>query len=318
MCDMLIPYLIEPYNSWNKGQKKKHWMEIAEEESLMRRVIQEQQAVSAQQVQNAATAAPAAGAGGVPPFSYFDNINTINRIIGSFISRSLISDPTQIAAVATLVTNAIDHGWWQQCDLIYPFVGGTSVAHAQNLKSENFTIAWSGSVTHDNNGITGDGASGYGDTGYSQLSGVSLGKFTSHFSLYLRTTGSINVRHFGTNVGASMFMRNNFLNWIAFWIGVRLETSTGRVPKLGLLLATRTRTGQFLYTPDQIASDPSANPSDMNNSSLFILTANDTPLSLFSNANYSSLTVGGEFTSGSYQIMKSDWQAFQTTLGRQV
>lgn len=73
------PYLIEPYNAYAKGKKhQKHWTEIAEEEALYQRMVQdailretrEQQA--AQQVQNVANAP--AGAGGVPPYNYFQEL----------------------------------------------------------------------------------------------------------------------------------------------------------------------------------------------------------------------------------------------------
>ena len=39
-----MPYLFEPYNAYQKPPKKKHWMEIAEEEALLHRVQLEEQA----------------------------------------------------------------------------------------------------------------------------------------------------------------------------------------------------------------------------------------------------------------------------------
>lgn len=66
----MMPYLIEPYNAWDKTpKKKKHFHELIEEEQLMARIIAEQQAAQ-QQIQN--TAMAAAGAGGVPPHAYFN------------------------------------------------------------------------------------------------------------------------------------------------------------------------------------------------------------------------------------------------------
>lgn len=66
----MMPFLIEPYNAWDKTpKKKKHWHELIEEEQLMARIIAEQQAAQ-QQIQN--TAMAAAGAGGVPPHSFFN------------------------------------------------------------------------------------------------------------------------------------------------------------------------------------------------------------------------------------------------------
>ena len=44
----MMPYLIEPYNAWDKTpKKKKHLCQVIEEEALMARIIAEQQ--SAQQ-----------------------------------------------------------------------------------------------------------------------------------------------------------------------------------------------------------------------------------------------------------------------------
>ena len=82
----MMPYLIEPYNAYQKPPKKKHWMEIAEEEALMARIIAEQlalqEAKSAQMTVNDSVlngpscdtlATPAIGAagGGIPPYAYF-------------------------------------------------------------------------------------------------------------------------------------------------------------------------------------------------------------------------------------------------------
>jgi PKD repeat protein len=86
---MNIPqiYLIEPYNAYAPKGRKKHWMEIAEEEALMAKIIAEQSAIlqtqnlallsqtpppTSQQVQDAAVgSAVGPGAGGIPRFSYF-------------------------------------------------------------------------------------------------------------------------------------------------------------------------------------------------------------------------------------------------------
>ena len=65
----MIPFLIEPYNSWDKTpKKKKHLCQQIEEDALMARIIAEQLSAqaAAQQVQN--TAMAAAGAGGSPPY----------------------------------------------------------------------------------------------------------------------------------------------------------------------------------------------------------------------------------------------------------
>ena len=68
-----IPYLIEPYNAYQKPPKKKHWMEQAEEEALYYRLMMEvEKQKTAQQIQ-ITNAIIDSGAGGVPPYSYFNN-----------------------------------------------------------------------------------------------------------------------------------------------------------------------------------------------------------------------------------------------------
>jgi PKD repeat protein len=110
------PYLIEPYNPYNKSPRKKHWMEIAEEEALYARIIAEEQARqakfqaqlleirhSAENVAPTAQAtvagtpiAAAAGAGGVPESPFFNRVVT-----GSF---TMVS-PTGLAPFTVVCTN---------------------------------------------------------------------------------------------------------------------------------------------------------------------------------------------------------------------
>jgi hypothetical protein len=83
-----------------------------------------------------------------------------------FFGRASITNLRQKGAINDFVVALKTHNLWTNLHAAYPFVGGTSTAHAINLLSGNYTIDWHGTVTHDANGITGDAASGYGDTGY--------------------------------------------------------------------------------------------------------------------------------------------------------
>lgn len=113
----------------------------------------------------------------------------------AFFTRASITDPVQKAAVNTLVTGLKNNGtpsFWACCDAIYPFVGGNSTSHSKNLKETNtrYDIAWTGSVTHDANGITTDGATGYGDTGFiaSSASSPNYALDSAHLFVYQGTT----------------------------------------------------------------------------------------------------------------------------------
>jgi hypothetical protein len=103
----------------------------------------------------------------------------------SFFVRAGITNSSQKLAVNAFVLSLKAAGAWANMHAVYPFVGGTSNSHAVNLVSANYTITWYGTVTHDANGITGDAATGYGDTGYSPTNGL-MTTSSAHFSVYQR------------------------------------------------------------------------------------------------------------------------------------
>lgn len=75
---------------------------------------------------------------------------------------------------------------------IYPFVGGNATAHSFNLANPNTAkIAWGGggTITHNANGITGDGVS-YGDTGFALAIGTISAAFGT-VGVYSRTNVQI-------------------------------------------------------------------------------------------------------------------------------
>jgi hypothetical protein len=114
----------------------------------------------------------------IPRGSHYDT-NPPSRIVRfdddsrSFVIRSGITSPVQIKAVCDLTRDLKNAGLWQRMIAFYPFVGSTSNSTAQNLISTNHGIAWRG-TNHFTNGITGDGSSGYGNTGITLTDSDSL------------------------------------------------------------------------------------------------------------------------------------------------
>lgn len=107
----------------------------------------------------------------------------------AFFTAAGISDTTQKDAVDALVVSLKAAGVWSKCLAIYPFVGSDATKHSYNLKNpSNYQITWHGTVTHNANGITGDGSTGYGDTGLNVLSDTVAND--AHLSIYSRTSGS--------------------------------------------------------------------------------------------------------------------------------
>lgn len=73
---------------------------------------------------------------------------------------------------------------WTDCVAYYGYVGGTAAAHAINWKAPGtFNLTFVGGVTHNANGITFDGTTGYADTGINDntvmnLTDVSMGAYS--------------------------------------------------------------------------------------------------------------------------------------------
>jgi hypothetical protein len=76
----------------------------------------------------------------------------------NFFLRANISDVAQQDAVIGLALALKAANVWPKMRALYPLVGGTAAAHAQNLKSASFSITWNGGITHSANGIKSDGA----------------------------------------------------------------------------------------------------------------------------------------------------------------
>ena len=82
-----------------------------------------------------------------------------------------VACPASIAAPTdNLITCLKAAGVWNLMDAIYPMVGGTLGTCAINLKNPGtYNITWHGGVTASSAGVTGDGATGYGDTGFNAV-----------------------------------------------------------------------------------------------------------------------------------------------------
>lgn len=248
--------------------------------------------------------------------AFLDQIS-VEMQVSSFLSRAGITDDTEAAAVRALTYAAISHGWWDLCDLIYPFVGGTAGAHAENLKSSDFTITWNGTVTHDANGVTGNGTTGYGDTGYNpSVHGVQYQLNSAHGLIYRR---NVTARTFGTLGGGGFHATVGGGSSLQFLANGASAIQSAQA-QLGLIGGSRHDTASVsIYRPTAEFVFASASSTIATNSIPIIARVNaDGVTFVFSAGSFSFFTVGGDVDFAMYQTMQSDIQTFQTALGRQV
>ena len=119
----------------------------------------------------------------------------------AFITAAAITDPTQQAAINTLVVDLKGYSIWTKMKAVYPFVGGTATTHKFNLKNPldtnaAFRMVFSGGWTHNSNGITGNGVNTSGNT--KLINNAHLTTTSGSFGFYLRNTQSANVYDFST------------------------------------------------------------------------------------------------------------------------
>jgi hypothetical protein len=78
---------------------------------------------------------------------------------------------------------------------IYPMVGASAAACAQNLKSSSFTGTFTSGWTFASTGVTPNGTSAFFNTGFNPSTNGSLNN--QHYSVYLRT----NISNSGCDIG---------------------------------------------------------------------------------------------------------------------
>jgi len=101
---------------------------------------------------------------------------------------------TEKQAVNTLVVQMKADGTWTKMKAIYPMVGASAAACAQNLKSSSFTGTFTSGWTFASTGVTPNGTSAYFDTTFNEASNLTSNSV--HLSFYSRTTTSANFMAF--------------------------------------------------------------------------------------------------------------------------
>jgi hypothetical protein len=108
-----------------------------------------------------------------------------NRVTAAGGSLSAIEQ----TAINTLVLDLKGFGVWTNTKAIYPMVGASAAACAQNLKSASYTGTFSSGWTFASTGVTPNGTSAYLNTNYNQTTaGDSLN--SAHLSFYSRTNSN--------------------------------------------------------------------------------------------------------------------------------
>jgi hypothetical protein len=258
--------------------------------------------------------------------AFFDRVTTAGGTLTT----------TEKQAVNQLVLDMKSAGIWSSMKAIYPMVGASAAACAQNLKSSSFTGTFTSGWTFASTGVTPNGTSAYMNTGLNASTQLTTNNV--HYSIYSRTniTGGGGVYY--TDMGCSdsptdaetgnylgLFIKRPIqLNLSAFEcnrystnVGASFTNSNGQC----MIIGSRTSsTLNRIYRNGTLQSSATLTNLGVNPNYNVYLAANNklNTATNFSVAQNAFSSIGDGLTDTQASDLYTAVQAFQTTLSRQV
>lgn len=274
--------------------------------------------------------------------AFYTAVQTFNQTLNRAVGPQVVSDAdaqayinrvytaggtltnTEANAVNQLVIDMKGAGIWTAMKAVYPMVGASAAACAQNLKSSSFTGTFTSGWTFASGGVTGNGSSTYMDT--TLIPSVSIASQDSmHLSYYANTnvkTEAFNIGVRGANnndlfIGARFDSTNSYNNVNTASVTTRSETSNVN----GFLAVSRINSSTFKYFKgNSVNQTYSITSTGLPNTYPIWLGALNLQGSIFrsDNAQCAFASIGDGLTDTQESNFYTAVQAFQTTLSRQV
>lgn len=257
--------------------------------------------------------------------SFGPGIPPVDPDAQAFITAAAITNPTQQAAINTLVVDLKGYNVWTKMKGIYPFVGSTAATHKWNLKNPldtdaAFRIFWNGGVTHSSNGVQFGGVNGWGNTYLTPSTTLTLNN--GSLSFYSRSNSNslgveIGARITGSDVSLGIYGTTPLSGSINTFIDSAQLTVTDT---LGFYQITRTGGSTqkvFKNTSSNLKTILATTPALTQPIYLGCLN-NNGAAAFYSNRQCAFASIGDGLTDTEAANFYTAVQAFQTTLGRQV
>lgn len=247
--------------------------------------------------------------------STIDFINRVNTAGGSLT-------PIEQAATNQLVVDLKAYGLWDSMKAIYPMVGASAAACAQNLKSSSFTGTFTSGWTFASTGATPNGTSAFMNT---QCTPAQMAQDSCHLSIYNRTNSAGNFVDIGCStssaIGNDFQVVSRFTGNFNYSI-INASSVAGFTQSIssGLQLISRIASTGFAYfsnTTKTAVTKTSISPNALN---VYIGARNINNLTIDnpSNRQCAFASMGDGLTDTQASDFYTAVQAFQTTLSRQV
>jgi hypothetical protein len=236
---------------------------------------------------------------------------------------------TEKTATNTLVVQMKADGIWTAMRAVYPMVGASAAACAQNLKSSSFTGTFSSGWTFASTGATPNGSSAYMDTALTPSTGLSSIN-NVHISMYSRTQNSsvsghnmgvdsgaidaLNLSQYFAAVSVKLFMNGAYPNNSA-------EFNQTNTKGLAIGSATSSTSRKLFFNGTLLNTDTNTQAGVLPNVTLLVGSGRSGPTglpALFTPHENSFSSIGDGLTDTQASNLYTAVQAFQTTLSRNV
>ena len=241
--------------------------------------------------------------------AFFDRVTTAGGTLSE----------TEKNATNQLVLDMKSAGIWSSMKAIYPMVGASAAACAQNLKSSSFTGTFSSGWTFASTGVTGNGLNTFMNT--SLVPNGTLNLNSTHLSYYSRTNNTFDASEIGADQGGTQQTQIiiNFLgvNYDSVYNNPGAGASRSGTTSAFFVLSRTSSTVTKSYRNTSIIATNAIGPSSLNTNPIYVGARNSTgPIPTNRQCAFSSIGDGLNDTQASdfYTAV----QAFQTTLSRQV
>ena len=222
---------------------------------------------------------------------------------------------TEQNATKTLVADLKSAGIWSAMKAIYPMVGASAAACAQNLKSSSFTGTFTSGWTFASTGVKGNGTSAYMDTNFNP--NTSSNANSKHMSYYSRDNfNNCQIGLLATIIDQIYYVAGGYYNVLSTASFTAIITATTK----GLVIASRTSAvgGCTTYVNNSNLGNDGLTANANPNGNLW-LNARSTSASGTASANECAFaSIGDGLTNTQASNFYTAVQAFQTTLSRNV
>jgi hypothetical protein len=242
----------------------------------------------------------------------------------AFITAAAITDPTQQAAINTLVVDLKGYGLWTNMKALYPFVGSTASQQKFNLKDPldldaAFRLQFLGGWTHSANGALPNGTNAYADTFLTPSTTLTLNSHS--FGIYSRTNNTSGTQVYGclSSIGGFKFLQNN-LTAASFISGSISNTINYTAnPSTSLLMLSRTSaTLAKAFRAGVLLATNTVAVTNLPPVKFYLGARNNTGGEFFTNHEVAFAFLADGLNDTEAANFYTAVQAFQTTLGRQV